>query len=150
MSSSIDPEEAKEYLVVVTTYPTTYGCNRGKSYTKQQFLRESDVDYYCPSGKNADPIPGSGFKEYKDAVACAREMLDEECSFTDHCNFYAADKQPPFDSADFKNYDSDEEVRIAIMTKTEFALMMQYQMQTMGYLDAQGNVKEIRLHPDIR
>jgi hypothetical protein len=41
------------------------------------------------------------------------------------------DDEPPFDSADLENYDNDEEVSIAIMSKAEFAMLLKYNMQTM-------------------
>jgi hypothetical protein len=136
------PEGGNDYLVVVTTYPTTYGANSGVERTEREFLMQSDVDTYGPDGCQNDPDkPVSSFKEYKDAVACAREILNNECYFTDHG--YPADAEPPFDSADFKNYDNDEEVLIAVMTNSEFGMMMQHTMQVaMGLIDSQGNLFE--------
>jgi hypothetical protein len=107
--------------------------------TEKEFLRESDQDVYGPDGKNAGPDdPGSGFKEYKDAVAFAREIMYEECNFADHKDHYAEDDEPPFDSADFENYDNDSEVLISVMTKTEFAMLMYNNLQTMGLIDSRG------------
>jgi hypothetical protein len=141
MSTSDVRERGKEYVVVVTTYPTTYGCNSGERWTDAEFIRGSDIDVYGSDGKCEDPDE-PGFNEYKDAVVFAREMLDEECAFGDHSSIYNEDAEPPFDSADFENYDNDSEVLIAIMTKTDFAVMLQYNMQTMGLIDAQGNAIE--------
>jgi hypothetical protein len=137
MSGSEDPEVGKDCVVVVTTYPTTYGANEGVERTEAEFLRGSDIDVYGPDTKNGDPSePGSGFQNYDAAVAFAREMLDKESVFTDH--HYTEDDEPPFDSADFENYDNDEEVCIAIMSKAGFAQLLKYNLQTMGLIDARG------------
>jgi Rad3-related DNA helicase len=140
MSSAEVPGGGKEYVVVVTTYPTTYGANEGVERTEKRFLQESNIDVYGPN-KNVDPSePGAGFQEYKAAVAFAREILDNECAFTDHD--FTEEDEPPFDSADFENYDNDEEVCIAVMTKEDFAVMLQSNMQIMGVVDSQGNIIE--------
>jgi hypothetical protein len=140
MSSAEVPGGGKEYVVVVTTYPTTYGANEGVERTEKRFLQESEIDVHGPD-KNVDPSePGAGFQEYKAAVAFARGVLDNECTFTDHD--YTEEDEPPFDSADLENYDNDEEVCITVMTKEEFAVMLQSNMQKMGVVDSQGNIIE--------
>jgi hypothetical protein len=142
MSSSEFIAGGKDYVVVVNTYPTTYGANEGVERTEAEILRGSDIDVYGPDNKrNADPSePGSSFQDYAAAVAFARGMLEKECTFDDHN--YTEEDEPPFDSADFENYDNDEEVCISVMTKEDFAVMLQYNMQTMGLVDSRGNLIE--------
>ncbi|MGK3738019.1 MAG: hypothetical protein ACI8RD_004601 [Bacillariaceae sp.] len=63
--------------------PTTYGADRGRTYTKQQFCRECDIDIYGPNGPCGDPdIPGS--VTYEDALNYAWKLRDENEWFTDH------------------------------------------------------------------
>jgi hypothetical protein len=131
LDSSDDAELGKDCVVVVTTYPTTYGANEGEEWTEAEFLQRSDIDVYGPDNKNADPSePGSGFLNYKHALTFARELLEKECLFTDH--YYTEDDEPPFDSADLENYDNDEEMEITIMSKAEFAMLMKDNLHTMG------------------
>jgi hypothetical protein len=129
-------EVGNEYVVVVTTYPTTYGCHTGMQWTEQEFLERSDSKVYGPDGKHSKKAQGAGdtqqpgFAEYEDAVTFALERVDRECNFTEHD--YTEEDDPPFDSADCHNYDNDEETRIAVMTKTEFAEMMKSRLQKIG------------------
>jgi hypothetical protein len=93
---------------------------------------------YGPDGKHSknDPDPPC-FEEYEDAVGFALERVDRECAFTEHD--YTEEDEPPFDSADCQNYDNDEETRIEVMTKSEFAEKMQSKLQKMGRVDSEGN-----------
>jgi hypothetical protein len=139
MSNSTEERSGQDdYVVVVTTYPTTYGANDGMEWTPLELLQNSDSDVYGPDAKNMGPDePGSSFKEYKDAVAFALKMVEETCVFDDHG--YTKDDKPPYDPADLENYDNDEEVLIEVMTKTEFAVMMQFNLQKLGLIDSQGD-----------
>jgi hypothetical protein len=130
MSSSEAPEVGNEFVVVVTSYPTTYGCNSGREWTEKEFLEHSDSKVYGSDGeqsKNSGDAPG--FKKYQDAVGYALQRVDRECKFTEHD--YTEDSELPFDSADCQNY-NDKETRIDVMTKTAFAVMMQFNLRKMG------------------
>jgi hypothetical protein len=130
-SEAASSEVGNEYVVVVTTYPTSYGCYSGMNWTEKELLERSEYRVYGPDGKHSkeDRDP-PGFKEYEDAVGFALERVDRECTFTE--NDYTEDDEPPFDSADCQNYDNDEETRLEVMTKTEFAEMMQSRLQKIG------------------
>jgi hypothetical protein len=136
MSSSGASEIGNEYVVVVTIYPTTYGCYSVMNWTEKELLERSDSTVYGPDGKHSkkSDTPGAGFKEYEDAVEYALERVDRECSFTE--NDYTEDDEPPFDSADCQNFDNDEEARIEVMTRNEFSEMMQSKLQKMGCVDS--------------
>jgi hypothetical protein len=133
MSNSSDEasEVGDEYVVVVTIYPTTYGCYTGMNWTEKELLERSDYDVYGPDGKHSKKGgksgAGSGFKKYEDAAAFALDRVDRECTFTE--NDYTEDDDLPFDSADCHNYDNDEETRIEVMSKSEFAEMMQSRLE---------------------
>jgi hypothetical protein len=139
MGSGSDASNAEnEYVVVVTTYPTTYGCNSGRTWTEKEFLERSDYRVYGPDGKHSktDPDP-SGFADYEDAHGYALERVDRECAFTEHD--YTEDDDLPFDSADCQNYDNDEETSIDVMTKSEYAEKMHARLQKIGRVDSEGN-----------
>mmetsp|Transcript_20675 Transcript_20675/g.57418 ORF Transcript_20675/g.57418 Transcript_20675/m.57418 type:complete len:123 (+) Transcript_20675:265-633(+) len=53
--------EGGEFVVVKTTYPTTYGCNRGQVYSQRRMIMESDILPMGPSGEEAEPGVGTGF-----------------------------------------------------------------------------------------
>lgn len=128
----------EEYVVVVTTYPTTYGCNAGMDWTEKQFLEQSDSRVYGPDGKHSkDDRDPPCFGSYEDAVGYALERVERECAFTEHD--YDENDEPPFDSALCENYDNDFEARIEVMTKSEFAEKMQSKLQKMGRVDSEGN-----------
>ena len=123
------PSYGREYVVVKTQYPTTYGANRGRRYTKQQFYRECDIDCFGPDGKsNPDPNM-EAFVSYDDALKAARALRDGNEWFTDHP--YKNSDDAPFDSSIMKCMDSDEAVLIQVMTKTDFAIKMQRLMEVM-------------------
>jgi len=82
-----------------------------------------------PDGKpNFDPN-SKGFDEYADAVGLARRIRDDKDWFTDHT--YGEEADAPFDSADMKNTDNDEEVLIQVMTKTDFSFLVDRQVKAM-------------------
>ena len=120
---------AGEYVIVLTTYPTTYGENSHLTQNRQVFCRACDIEVRGPDGKPGFEPDSKGFDEYADAVEVARQIRDENEWFTDHN--YKEDDDAPFDSAKMKNTDNDEEVLIQVMTKTDFALMMQTYMKKM-------------------
>lgn len=118
---------AGEYVIVLTTYPTTYGENSYLTQNRQQFYRACDYEIRGPNGST--DYDSKGFDEYADALQLARQVRDENEWFTDH-NF-KEDDDAPFDSADMNNTDNDEEVLIQVLTKTDFAIMFHERMKTM-------------------
>jgi len=117
---------AKEFVVVKTQYPSTYGANRGRTYTKPEFYRQCDIDVFGPNGKDPDPNKET-FVNYEDALKFAREMRDNNEWFTDHT--YTNSDDAPFDSSCMNDYDNDEELLIQVMTKTDFGIKMQRLME---------------------
>ena len=106
---SVSEKASGPYVVVETTYPTTYGCYRGRSWSRAEMICRSQVDTHGP------------FKNQKSAQRKARDVLDSTCHFED---WESVDEDlfasgPPWDSAEMGNYDNDEEVRIEVKTYAE-------------------------------
>jgi hypothetical protein len=99
----------EQYLVVVTTYPTTYGCNRGMRWTRADMIHRSEVDTTGP------------YDTYDDALESASEARADSVWFEGYEDEgHWEDDNLPWDSADAGNYDNDEEVMIEIMKKSDF------------------------------
>ena len=95
-----------EWLVVETQYPTTYGCNRGRRWSRLDLIRQSDVSIHGP------------FADEAAAADDAKARAASECRFDGHADFEAVfGSGPDFDSADAENWDNDEEVRFEVMTR---------------------------------
>eukprot|EP00986_Skeletonema_menzelii_P005035 scaffold1778_cov135-Skeletonema_menzelii.AAC.4 len=97
------------YVIVKTTYPTTYGCYRGQSWSKSEMICRSDVD-----------ISSEKYDSYEEAVDAAREMRDNSEWFTDYEPEDDEEDLPPYDSAVMENWDNDEEVLIRVMKESEY------------------------------
>ena len=130
LKSSSDDDSANDadtYVVVTTTYPTTYGCNRGKSWTQAELIARSDIS-----------ATGS-YKTRDEAIQAARRIRNRSCYFEDACEpdpdeydsedleemedndyRFTNSDEPPYDSADLENWDNDEEEMIEVMTREDF------------------------------
>mmetsp|Transcript_30299 Transcript_30299/g.50076 ORF Transcript_30299/g.50076 Transcript_30299/m.50076 type:complete len:183 (+) Transcript_30299:87-635(+) len=107
------------YVVVTETYPTTYGKNRGTTYDRGQMIALTKVEVT------------KDYDTYEDAVEQGKVMRDaasrwfHDYEYRDGANNNADgeetnDHNPPWDSAELKNYDNDEEMRIRIMTTMDY------------------------------
>ncbi len=92
-----------------TTYPTTYGCYRGRTWSRAELICQSDVSTHGP------------FADYAAALREAKRVRSYECRFEDFESIDEDmfDEEPPWDSAELGNYDNDEEVLIEIRTRKE-------------------------------
>ena len=115
------------YVVVTTDYPTTYGCNRGVSWSRADLIVRSNRE-------RSDET----YSSREDAVKAARKKRNRSEWFMDECepddddddddddrsrgyNFqFTNSDQPPYDSADLQNWDNDSEIRIEVMTVEEY------------------------------
>lgn len=98
--------DAARYVVVTTTYPTTYGCNRGTSWTPAEMIARSDVS------------ATSSFATRNEAIEEARRIRNTSCYFQDSCEpdpdnhseeelaeyatgdyMFTNSDEPPYDSA---------------------------------------------------
>jgi hypothetical protein len=110
VEEAVEEEEEEEYIdtyvVVTETYPTTYGANRGTTYDRGRMIARTVVDVT------------QDFDTYEEALDHGIQLRDDSEWFTDYECREGIDKDnnPPWDSAEMKNYDNDEEVRIQIMT----------------------------------
>ena len=102
-------DDASNYLVVKTTYPTTYGCNRGLSWSRADLISRSNTE-----------VVGT-YPSFAQAVEAARQARDSSEWFTDYeIEHETEDDLPPFDSAIMENYDNDDEVLIRVLREPEF------------------------------
>lgn len=132
VSSTDGGEGESAYVVVTTTYPTTYGCHRGMRWNKAELIVRSDRD-----------VSPETYESYDEALEQARVTRNNSEWFQDHCQrgppdsddddsdeddydddegayMFTNTDQPPYDSADIQNYDNDEEKRIEVMTRGEY------------------------------
>ena len=100
--------DAIKYLVVKTTYPTTYGCNTGLSWSRADFIAQSTTKVVARRST------------YEKAVKSARQARNSSEHFFCYEVEDEDDDLPPFDSADMQNYDNDEEVLIRVLREDEF------------------------------
>jgi hypothetical protein len=71
---------ARDYVVVVTRYPTTCGANGPLLTSRARFAQMTDMDIYGPGGqenKNSDPNDES-FVKYEDALRFSRALRDDK------------------------------------------------------------------------
>jgi hypothetical protein len=111
----VEEEEVEEeyidtYVVVTETYPTTYGANRGTTYDRGRMIALTNVEVT------------QDFDTHEEALDHGIQLRDASCWFTDYeyREGMDNDNNPPWDSAEMKNYDNDEEVRIQIMTTMDY------------------------------
>ena len=118
-----EEEEVDTYVVVTETYPTTYGANQGTTYDRGRMIALTRVDVT------------QDFNTREEALEHGKQLRDASEFFTDYCctttnNNHTSgeeedtvgdrDNHPPWDSAEMKNFDNDEEVRISIMTTMDY------------------------------
>lgn len=103
MSDENDDED--KFVVVTTTYPTSYGCYRGRSWSRAELIRHSEVE-----------ISEESYNTHEEAADAALNARNQNYLFDDYEDIVGND-DPPFDSAEMENYDNDEEVIIQVMTK---------------------------------
>jgi hypothetical protein len=91
--------KSKQWLVMKTEGPSSYGANRGMSAATRKRMTETKVV--------------STHASREEAVAAAITARDYECSFEDWAeDYYGEDAEPPFFSGDGENYDDDECIEI--------------------------------------
>jgi hypothetical protein len=95
-----------EWMVVEERYPTSYGCNRGRSRDRIQMMLETNRTRVGTAHAT---------KEKAEAAAIKQRSRNEH--FDDWAEEFYNDALPPFDSAEGENYDNDEEIRISVVTK---------------------------------
>ena len=93
------------FVVVTETYPTNYGCNRGRNWSRAEMICRTDID-----------ISSEKYSSYDKAVKKAREIRDNSDWYQDYEP--KGDDLPPFNSADLRNYDCDEEILICVMKQS--------------------------------
>ena len=97
----------EEFVVVTTTYPSTYGCHRGQNQNLSELhaLHQTDIQ-----------ISNETYSSYELAVQAAREERDRSGWFD-----WVEDngEDPPYSSAEQQNYDNDEEVLIEVLTESQ-------------------------------
>ena len=95
---------ASEFVVVIETAPSGYGCHRGPALSQAEII-----------GRTNTVIKGP-FKSKPEALRKARQERDSSCFFEDWAEEFYGSAGPPFDSRDGENYDNDEEVSIRVDT----------------------------------
>jgi hypothetical protein len=95
-----------KFVVVTTTYPSTYGCNYGQDWNEVDHILRSDVEVTAP------------VDSYEKALKIATKIRNRSGWFDDHP--YDEEDEPPWDSSIMENYDNDEEVCIRITTQENF------------------------------
>jgi hypothetical protein len=109
-----DEEDEEEfidtYVVVTETYPTTYGANRGTTYDRGLMIALTKFEVT------------QDFDTHQEALEHGIKLRDASCWFTDYeyREGIDNDNNPPWDSAQMKNYDNDQEVRIQIMATMDY------------------------------
>ena len=94
-----------QYVIVTETYPTNYGCNRGRNWNRAEMICRTDID-----------ISTDKYGSYDEAVQKAREIRDKSVWYEDYEP--VGDDLPPFNSAELKNWDNDEEILIRVMKQS--------------------------------
>lgn len=94
-----------KFVIVTRTYPTSYGCHRGREWNEAELICRTEVE-----------VSDESYDTYQQAVKAAREIREGLCEFDDG----EWDAEPPWDSADLENYDNDEETIVTVMTKSEY------------------------------
>ena len=102
---------AGRYVVVTTQYPTSYGCHRGKRWSRAESICSG---YYELSCSCEYPTKAAA----NEAAALARNQHDH---FEDSEEHWEANPLPPFNSGSLRNYANDEEVKIEVMTPDEYS-----------------------------
>lgn len=118
----------KQYIVLKMTYPK-------RCVSVSDRASEVDFDLYGPKGKD-NKNNHDGFLTKEEAVKYAKECVRDECEwFTDYSHYHPenANSSGPWDSAEMENPDNDDEVRIEVMMKEQFACVTNNLMITMGY-----------------
>ena len=109
------------YVVVTTYYPSSYGCNTGKNWTRAEIAIHSDMT-----------VTPYSYEDKADAIANAHDIRTESGYFDEWQEDIG---DPPFDSAKMKDYDNDDEVLIQVMTKREYSrLYLQIKADNEVYL----------------
>ena len=98
---------AEKWVALITEYPTTYGCNRGRTYFAEELWRESDTDVHECSTEAA-------------ALAKAKELREQSEHFEGYDGDDTFGVSPPYDSADGQNWDNDSEKLIEVMTLSSY------------------------------
>jgi hypothetical protein len=108
--SSGDP-----WLAVQSVYPASSGCNRGRTFSAPELVLRTE-----------HTILGEFASEAR-AVRCLRSARQAHENFEDwademygHGEDEESDQPPPWDSAEGRNYDNDDEVLLDVMRKSEF------------------------------
>ena len=119
----------KQYMVLKLRYPATCMSN------KMMWTRSIDVDMYGPMGLD-NKRDHDGFITQEDAVEYAKEHVRDTCEwFTDYA-YYCEDNAAsygPWDSAELDNSDNDEEIRVEVLTREEFACFFHNLMIVIGH-----------------
>ena len=102
-----DVKNDAEYMWVAlsTDYPTTYGCNHGRTYLPEELWSMSDTTAHKCTSERA-------------ALAKARELRNASEHFEhdgDGDGDSAFGAEPPYDSAVLENWDNDSEILIEVM-----------------------------------
>ena len=114
-------DDLDHYVVVTTYYPSSYGCNKGKSWTRAEIAANSDMT-----------VTPYSYEDKADAIADAHDIRMESGYFDEWQEDIG---EPPFDSAKMKDYDNDDEVLIQVMTKREYSrLYLQLKADNEAYL----------------
>lgn len=77
-----------KFVVVTKTYPTTYGCYRGKDWDEAELICRTDVQ-----------VSDKSYDSYEKAVKAARKIRKSHCEFDD--GDWDEDELP-WDSADME------------------------------------------------
>ena len=130
-SSNDNSNDASQWIVVETAYPTNYGCNRGRNWSRAAMIVRSDrsrSDGTYPSRDEA--VKAARAKRNRNDFftdACAPDPNDSDYDSEDYEGSddsyeyqFSNTDEPPWDSADLQNWDNDEEVRFEVMTVAEF------------------------------
>ena len=127
--ASMTKKARKSYVVVTTSYPSSYGCHRGKQWTQAEALCSG---YYHLDASDEYPTK-------KAAIKAAILELDEHVHFEDHD---LPQKVPPFDSGSLGNWDNDDEVLIQVMTRCEFDEKVQDNQNCLVYARKEADMIE--------
>jgi len=104
MASLVEAQTpADEWLVIETTYHSSYGCYRGRRWSRAERICQDLVRVVGPFETREAAVEAAG------GVRDSNEMFDD-----DEAGRYAG--EPPWDSADASNYDNDDEVRVEVKT----------------------------------
>mmetsp|Transcript_30742 Transcript_30742/g.35052 ORF Transcript_30742/g.35052 Transcript_30742/m.35052 type:complete len:457 (-) Transcript_30742:55-1425(-) len=130
------------YVIVKTVYPTTYGCHRGRTWSDAEMIARSEVE-----------VLDEKYPTFDEAVEEARILRDDnEEWFSGYEDELPenSDDLPPYDSADFENYDNDDEVLIRVVKESEIMKEMAEDEEFLQHAREKSHLESVQKSETVR